>query len=126
MAVWVGYPDNVKPMLTEFGGQPVAGGTYPAMIFRSFMLAAMQIEKQRDAGKKGSTGETGVSVHDDRPGVESGGSTGGGDGATTSGDDETGDRRRTETDEPKPKTNPGRQPTSNAADPPRARATRRR
>ena len=30
VAVWVGYPDELKPMLTEFGGSPVAGGTLPA------------------------------------------------------------------------------------------------
>ena len=29
VAVWVGYPDELKPMLTEFGGKPVAGGTLP-------------------------------------------------------------------------------------------------
>ena len=30
VAVWVGYPDQFKPMETEFQGDPVAGGTYPA------------------------------------------------------------------------------------------------
>ncbi len=30
VAVWVGYPDALGPMLTEFGGEPVAGGTLPA------------------------------------------------------------------------------------------------
>ena len=30
VAVWVGYPDALKPMLTEFNGEPVAGGTLPA------------------------------------------------------------------------------------------------
>ena len=29
VAVWVGYPDELRPMQTEFNGQPVAGGTYP-------------------------------------------------------------------------------------------------
>ena len=29
VAVWVGYPDEFKPMKTEFQGEPVAGGTYP-------------------------------------------------------------------------------------------------
>ena len=29
VAVWVGYPDELKPMETEFNGEPVAGGTYP-------------------------------------------------------------------------------------------------
>jgi penicillin-binding protein 1A len=37
VAVWVGYPDAFRPMETEFNGQPVAGGTYPAAIFRSFI-----------------------------------------------------------------------------------------
>jgi penicillin-binding protein 1A len=43
-AVWVGYPNTLKPMLTEFHGRPVVGGTYPAVIWKSFMepaLAAM-------------------------------------------------------------------------------------
>jgi penicillin-binding protein 1A len=37
VAVWVGYPNEFKSMETEFNGQPVAGGTYPAAIFRSFV-----------------------------------------------------------------------------------------
>ncbi len=32
VAVWVGHPDGFKPMETEFQGEPVAGGTYPAPI----------------------------------------------------------------------------------------------
>ena len=34
VAVWVGYPDKLQPMLTEFGGKPVAGGTLPAQIWQ--------------------------------------------------------------------------------------------
>jgi penicillin-binding protein 1A len=41
-AVWVGYPDKLKPMLTEFNGDPVAGGTFPALIWKSFMLNALE------------------------------------------------------------------------------------
>ncbi len=37
VAVWVGYPDALKPMLTEFNGEPVAGGTLPAMIWKEFV-----------------------------------------------------------------------------------------
>jgi penicillin-binding protein 1A len=37
VAVWVGYPDRLRPMLTEYGGQPVAGGTLPAEIWREFV-----------------------------------------------------------------------------------------
>jgi penicillin-binding protein 1A len=35
-AVWVGYPNELRPMTTEFGGEPVAGGTLPALIWRAF------------------------------------------------------------------------------------------
>jgi penicillin-binding protein 1A len=37
VAVWVGYPDALTPMLTEFNGEPVAGGTLPAMIWKEFI-----------------------------------------------------------------------------------------
>ena len=37
VAVWVGYPDALRPMLTEFDGEPVAGGTLPAMIWKAFV-----------------------------------------------------------------------------------------
>ena len=37
VAVWVGYPNEFKSMETEFAGQPVAGGTYPASIFQTFI-----------------------------------------------------------------------------------------
>jgi penicillin-binding protein 1A len=37
VAVWVGYPDKLRPMLTEFGGEPVTGGTLPAQIWKKFV-----------------------------------------------------------------------------------------
>jgi penicillin-binding protein 1A len=37
IAVWVGHPDGFKPMETEFQGEPVAGGTFPAGIFKTFV-----------------------------------------------------------------------------------------
>jgi penicillin-binding protein 1A len=40
VAVWVGYPNTLRPMLTEFNGDPVAGGTYPALIWKSFVESA--------------------------------------------------------------------------------------
>jgi len=43
-AVWVGYPDKLIPMTTEFHGQPVAGGTFPALIWRAFMQKAIQMK----------------------------------------------------------------------------------
>src|SRR5581483_1453025 len=42
VAVWVGYPTELRPMLTEFHGEPVAGGTYPALIWRSFVESAIR------------------------------------------------------------------------------------
>jgi penicillin-binding protein 1A len=45
-AVWVGYPNTLRPMLTEFHGDAVAGGTYPALIWRSFMESAVRYLKQ--------------------------------------------------------------------------------
>jgi penicillin-binding protein 1A len=47
VAVWVGYPNRLVPMETEFEGGPVAGGTYPALIWKSFMRQAL---RQLDAG----------------------------------------------------------------------------
>ena len=37
VAVWVGYPDELQPMKTEYHGGPVAGGTFPAEIWHDFM-----------------------------------------------------------------------------------------
>jgi penicillin-binding protein 1A len=37
VAVWVGYPDSLTPMLTEYNGEPVAGGTLPALIWKAFV-----------------------------------------------------------------------------------------
>ena len=44
VAVWVGYPDGLKPMETEFNGAPVAGGTFPAAIWQSFVSQAIQFK----------------------------------------------------------------------------------
>ena len=47
VAVWVGYPNELRPMTTEYRGEPVAGGTYPAQIWHDFMLSALETEKRR-------------------------------------------------------------------------------
>jgi penicillin-binding protein 1A len=44
-AVWVGYPDRLRPMLTEYHGGSVAGGTYPALIWKAFMEKALRYRK---------------------------------------------------------------------------------
>jgi penicillin-binding protein 1A len=41
VAVWVGYPRELKSMNTEYHGDPVAGGTFPAEIWHTFMQAAL-------------------------------------------------------------------------------------
>jgi penicillin-binding protein 1A len=41
VAVWVGYPRELRPMETEYHGDPVAGGTFPADIFKTFMEKAL-------------------------------------------------------------------------------------
>jgi penicillin-binding protein 1A len=40
-AVWVGYPNKLQPMLTEYHGDAVAGGTFPAEIWRVFTQLAL-------------------------------------------------------------------------------------
>ena len=42
VAVWVGYPKKLIPMLTEFEDGPVAGGTYPAVIWNEFVSKALK------------------------------------------------------------------------------------
>ena len=44
VAVWVGYPDALRPMKTEFHGEPVSGGTLPAEIWKAFMTRALDGE----------------------------------------------------------------------------------
>ena len=41
-AVWVGYPHTLRPMETEYDGEPVAGGTFPALIWKTFMESALR------------------------------------------------------------------------------------
>jgi penicillin-binding protein 1A len=62
VAVWVGYPNKLIPMTTDFNGQPVLGGTFPVLIWHDFMVAAGQIDKSRAENapqKKGASGATG-------------------------------------------------------------------
>ncbi len=51
-------PDKLVPMTTEFGGKPVFGGTYPALIWHDFMLAAMGVEAARANHVKPGSGTT--------------------------------------------------------------------
>jgi penicillin-binding protein 1A len=47
VAVWVGYPNSLVPMTTQFDGGPVLGGTFPALIWHDFMISALHIDKSR-------------------------------------------------------------------------------
>jgi len=60
VAVWVGYPNKLIPMTSDFNGGPVLGGTYPALIWHDFMISALQIDKNRAEAaslRNGSTGK---------------------------------------------------------------------
>jgi penicillin-binding protein 1A len=59
VAVWVGYPDRLRPMLTEYGGRPVAGGTYPAEIWHDFLTSWINIRDTRKAARDAKNGTTG-------------------------------------------------------------------
>jgi penicillin-binding protein 1A len=47
VAVWVGYPNSLVPMTTQYDGGPVLGGTFPALIWHDFMISALHIDKAR-------------------------------------------------------------------------------
>ena len=49
-AVWVGYPDKLIPMTTEFHGDAVAGGTFPALIWKAFLQKAIALRHLTPAG----------------------------------------------------------------------------
>ncbi len=63
VAVWVGYPDEFKPMETEFQGEPVAGGTYPAGIWKTFMQYAAQVRPAAQEGRRGRDGQGHPDAH---------------------------------------------------------------
>lgn len=74
VAVWVGYL-KPRPMESEYGGQPVAGGTIPAEIFASFMSAVLSgFEYEDGEGVLGPTGPdegTAEPAPDQDPGQQS-------------------------------------------------------
>jgi penicillin-binding protein 1A len=101
IAVWVGYPTTLKPMLTEFRGTSVTGGTFPAMIWRDFVVGANSVidfRNNRDREKKGlpplepsstmpSTTEVApTAVPREGAAPEGAGTTGGSTGGTDAGD----------------------------------------
>ena len=55
--VWVGYAEGYKEMLTEYGGSPVDGGTYPAIIWARVIEAWQSIEEARAADRAAKAAE---------------------------------------------------------------------
>jgi penicillin-binding protein 1A len=55
--VWVGYPEGYQKMLTEYGGSPVDGGTYPALIWAGIIEAWKSIEEDRAAEREAEAAE---------------------------------------------------------------------
>jgi penicillin-binding protein 1A len=49
VAIWVGFPNTVKPMTTEYNGAPVDGGTIPAELFNSIVTRFDQLKADRAA-----------------------------------------------------------------------------
>lgn len=90
VAVWVGYPDSGKPMQTEYDGEPVEGGTYPAAIWGQFQraVAAIYDRRAKSGQHKPPTGPD-VPLGDDE-GADGGGDSRSGGGSGTSTVDESG------------------------------------
>ncbi len=57
-AVWVGFPNKLIPMTSDYNGAPVEGGTYPAIIWHSFMVQALQILAAENPSKNKSSTTT--------------------------------------------------------------------
>jgi penicillin-binding protein 1A len=77
--VWVGHAQNNEPMETDFGGSPVAGGTYPAIIWGSMMSALESIYEERQAEREAEEEEDDADSGDPSGGDSSGSDSSGGD-----------------------------------------------
>jgi penicillin-binding protein 1A len=90
VAVWVGYPDSLKPMKYEYNGDPVTGGSFPADIFQDFVITADGIVDQRDADRAAREGREyvpdGGSSGSSSGADEAGGGGGSGETGTTTGE----------------------------------------
>jgi len=68
VAVWVGYADGATPMLTEFGGLPVDGGTIPALIWNDVVTAWDTLSATRaaeeESGEDGDVSTTTLPTED--------------------------------------------------------------
>ena len=78
VAVWVGYPDELQYMKTEYHGGEVAGGTFPTEIWHDFMRSWIAIRERREAesGKKDDEDERPRPTRPPSPSAPEGQSTG--------------------------------------------------
>jgi penicillin-binding protein 1A len=95
IAIWVGYPKGFKSMETEFQGEPVAGGTYPAGIFKTFvesLVSLKLIKKHEDEPVPPGTASPVPGATNAAPTTPAGGtpSTTNGEGGTGTGGDTSG------------------------------------
>ncbi|WP_169449180.1 transglycosylase domain-containing protein [Patulibacter americanus] len=91
VAVWVGYPDSGKPMQTQWMGEPVEGGTYPAAIWGAFMGRVDRILDARNPDrKKQQKDDADVPVDGAEPDVSAAPTATTGAGAATGGAPPTG------------------------------------
>ena len=91
--VWVGHRDSNTSMEYDFGGQPVAGGTYPALIWSRVMAEVESIfaenyrsdeDEDEDEDGESSSGSAPVTDSGSSSGSSSSGGGGGGGGAPQS------------------------------------------
>jgi penicillin-binding protein 1A len=86
--VWVGHADNTQAMSTEFGGQPVDGGTFPAEIWAQVVSDYYRIQAEHAAGSSStstSSGSTYVAPSTGSSSSSSGTTGGGGGGGNNAG-----------------------------------------
>jgi penicillin-binding protein 1A len=62
--VWVGYPNSGKPMLTDWNGQPVSGGTYPALIWHRYTESALAVLADESTSSSSVSGSSTVASAD--------------------------------------------------------------
>ncbi len=90
-AVWVGYPNKLVPMTTNYNGSPVEGGTFPAVIWHDFTTQALQILASYQTAAPGSqTSTTSNTNGSSGAGAGSGAGSGGSSSSSTTGAANTG------------------------------------
>jgi penicillin-binding protein 1A len=116
VAVWVGYPDRLVSMETEFHGGPVAGGTFPAEIWHDFMLSAISLRDQRLVAEGKDPGADDGETTPIAPGPSTG--TGTAPEGATQGEGDQGDKAGQAPDASKPSAPDRQSPPQQAPDTP--------